>query len=130
MLKLKFSVELTSRSIFFTIRCWEWMIIIFRKKKNSLKLLWLTIYDFHNDPIVMTVFSLNPYGLNKGDIFSPFWHGSSRWTVRADKYLDVPNLARRAAESYKYIFDYCRAHSPRPVTIFFTKKLSKNANMI
>ena len=46
---------------------------------------YIAYYDFHNDPVVLTVFSWNPHGLNKADIFSPFWHSSSRWAVRAAK---------------------------------------------
>ena len=28
--------------------------------------------DFHKDPVVLTVFSYNPYGLTQGDIFGGF----------------------------------------------------------
>ena len=36
-------------------------------------------------------------GIRRG--FLSFWHGSSRWAVKAKKYLDVPTLARRVPES-------------------------------
>ena len=67
--------------------------IIFQKKKSS------NHCDFNNDPVVVTVYSKYPYGLNQSNISSSFWQSSSRWAVRAKNYLDVPTLARQAPES-------------------------------
>ena len=45
--------------------------------------------------------------MNKVDIFTPFWHSSSRCAVRAEKYLDVHvgRLRVKSRKTFPYIFE-------------------------